>query len=53
LLYNYNNSILNKQYDFDLRGENIGPGFIDIQINGCNKFNFSESPTQNKLEDIY
>lgn len=36
----------------DLNGNNIAPGFIDIQINGGEKFYFTQSPTEATLHDI-
>jgi N-acetylglucosamine-6-phosphate deacetylase len=36
----------------DLEGKNIAPGFIDIQVNGGEKFYFSASPTEDTLHDI-
>ncbi len=36
----------------DLKGLHISAGFIDIQINGGEKFYFSETPTGEALEDI-
>jgi N-acetylglucosamine-6-phosphate deacetylase len=36
----------------DLKGNNIAPGFIDIQINGGEKFYFSQDTTELTLHDI-
>lgn len=36
----------------NLKGNNIAPGFIDIQINGGENFYFSQSPTEAALHDI-
>ena len=37
----------------DLKGLNISAGFIDIHINGGEKFYFSQSPTEESIHDIY
>lgn len=37
----------------DLKGKHIAAGFIDIQINGGEKFNFSQTPTEETIQDIY
>lgn len=37
----------------DLRGQHIAAGFIDIQINGGEKFYFSQTPTEEAINDIY
>ncbi|MEO7043971.1 MAG: N-acetylglucosamine-6-phosphate deacetylase [Ferruginibacter sp.] len=36
----------------DLDGKNISTGFLDIQINGGQKFYFSQQPTEETLHDI-
>ena len=36
-----------------MKGKNIAPGFIDIQINGGKKHYFSQSLNQDALQDIY
>jgi N-acetylglucosamine-6-phosphate deacetylase len=36
----------------DVKGNNIAPGFIDIQINGGEKYYFTQSPTEATLHDI-
>ncbi len=37
----------------DLKGEHIAPGFIDIQINGGEQAYFSQTPTEETIQDIY
>ena len=37
----------------DLKGKHLSAGFIDIQINGGEKHYFSQSPTQETIQDIY
>lgn len=37
----------------DLKGEHIAAGFIDIQINGGEKRYFSQTPTEETIQDIY
>ena len=37
----------------DLQGKHIAAGFIDIQINGGEKFYFSQTPTEETIQDIY
>ena len=37
----------------DLKGLNIAAGFIDIHINGGEKFYFSQFPTEESIHDIY
>ena len=37
----------------DLKGEHISAGFIDIQINGGEQLYFSQTPTEETIEDIY
>ncbi|SEA92208.1 N-acetylglucosamine 6-phosphate deacetylase [Flavobacterium gillisiae] len=37
----------------DLKGKHIAAGFIDIQINGGEQFNFSQFPTQETIQDIH
>lgn len=37
----------------DLKGKHIAAGFIDIQINGGEKFYFSQTPTEEAIQDIY
>ena len=37
----------------DLKGKNIAPGFIDIQINGGYEYYFSRTPDEKTLTDIY
>ncbi|WP_394774827.1 N-acetylglucosamine-6-phosphate deacetylase [Flavobacterium sp.] len=37
----------------DLKGKHISAGFIDIQINGGEKLYFSQTPTEETIQDIY
>jgi N-acetylglucosamine-6-phosphate deacetylase len=37
----------------DLKGDHISAGFIDIQINGGEQFYFSQTPTEETIQDIY
>jgi N-acetylglucosamine-6-phosphate deacetylase len=37
----------------DLNGKHLAAGFIDIQINGGEKFYFSQNPTEESIHDIY
>lgn len=37
----------------DLKGNHIAAGFIDIQINGGEKLYFSQTPTEETIQDIY
>ncbi|MEN2415353.1 N-acetylglucosamine-6-phosphate deacetylase [Flavobacterium mesophilum] len=37
----------------DLHGKNIAAGFIDIQINGGERLYFSQTPTEETIQDIY
>jgi N-acetylglucosamine-6-phosphate deacetylase len=37
----------------DLQGKHIAAGFIDIQINGGEKLYFSQTPTEETIQDIY
>ncbi|WP_396171166.1 N-acetylglucosamine-6-phosphate deacetylase [Flavobacterium sp.] len=37
----------------DLKGKQLSAGFIDIQINGGEELYFSQSPTQETIQDIY
>lgn len=37
----------------DLKGKHLSAGFIDIQINGGEQQYFSQSPTQETIQDIY
>lgn len=37
----------------DLKGKHIAAGFIDIQINGGEKLYFSQTPTEEAIQDIY
>lgn len=37
----------------DLKGNHISAGFIDIQINGGEQFYFSQTPTEETIQDIY
>lgn len=37
----------------DLKGKHIGAGFIDIQINGGEKYYFSQTPNEATIQDIY
>jgi N-acetylglucosamine-6-phosphate deacetylase len=37
----------------DLQGHNIAAGFIDIHINGGEKFYFTQYPTEEGINDIY
>jgi N-acetylglucosamine-6-phosphate deacetylase len=37
----------------DLQGNHISAGFIDIQINGGEKLYFSQTPTEETIQDIY
>lgn len=37
----------------DLAGQNIAPGFIDIQINGGRNKYFSQTPDTGTIEDVY
>jgi N-acetylglucosamine-6-phosphate deacetylase len=36
----------------DLKGKNIAPGLIDIQVNGGEKYYFSQFPNQETLQDM-
>ena len=36
----------------DLKGRNIAPGLIDIQVNGGEKYYFSQFPNQQTLQDM-
>jgi N-acetylglucosamine-6-phosphate deacetylase len=36
----------------DLKGRNVAAGFIDIQVNGGEKFYFTQYPDENTLQDI-
>ena len=36
----------------DLKGKNIAPGLIDIQVNGGEKYYFSQFPNQQTLQDM-
>ena len=55
-----NGSILSVQKEIpndietiDLQGKHIAAGFIDIQINGGEKLYFSQTPTEEAIQDIY
>ncbi|WP_026730508.1 N-acetylglucosamine-6-phosphate deacetylase [Flavobacterium denitrificans] len=37
----------------DLEGKHIAAGFIDIQINGGERLYFSQTPTEEAIQDIY
>lgn len=37
----------------DLKDQNIAAGFIDIQLNGGEKFHFTQSPTEETIRDMY
>ena len=37
----------------NLKGKHIAAGFIDIQINGGEKLYFSQTPTEETIQDIY
>ncbi|NDP27609.1 MAG: N-acetylglucosamine-6-phosphate deacetylase [Flavobacterium sp.] len=37
----------------DLKGKHLSAGFFDIQINGGERFYFSQNPTEETLQDIY
>ena len=37
----------------DLKGQHIAAGFIDIQINGGEKHYFSQTPSEDTIQDIY
>lgn len=37
----------------DLKGKHISAGFIDIQINGGEQLYFSQTPTEEAIQDIY
>lgn len=37
----------------DLQGKHIAAGFIDIQINGGERLYFSQTPTEETIQDIY
>ena len=37
----------------DLQGLNISAGFIDMHINGGEQFHFTQSPTEEAINDIY
>jgi N-acetylglucosamine-6-phosphate deacetylase len=37
----------------DLKGSHISAGFIDIQINGGERLYFSQTPTEETIQDIY
>lgn len=37
----------------DLKGNHIAAGFIDIQINGGERLYFSQTPTEETIQDIY
>jgi N-acetylglucosamine-6-phosphate deacetylase len=37
----------------DLKGAHIAAGFIDIQINGGERLYFSQTPTEETIQDIY
>ena len=36
----------------DLNGMHIAPGFIDIQLNGGERFNFTANPTEETIDDM-
>lgn len=55
-----NGSILSVQKEIpkdietiDLKGNHIAAGFIDIQINGGERLYFSQTPTEETIQDIY
>ncbi|WP_125720011.1 N-acetylglucosamine-6-phosphate deacetylase [Flavobacterium ustbae] len=37
----------------DLKGNHLAAGFIDIQINGGEKYYFSQTPNEETIQDIY
>jgi N-acetylglucosamine-6-phosphate deacetylase len=37
----------------DLKGKHLSAGFFDIQINGGERYYFSQNPTEETLQDIY
>lgn len=45
--------IPNEMETIDLQGKHISAGFIDIQINGGEKLYFSQTPTEETIQDIY
>ncbi|KIA97465.1 N-acetylglucosamine-6-phosphate deacetylase [Flavobacterium sp. KMS] len=47
------NDIPNDIETIDLQGNHIAAGFIDIQINGGEKHYFSQTPTEETIQDIY
>lgn len=55
-----NGSILSVQKEIptdietiDLKGNHLAAGFIDIQINGGERLYFSQTPTEETIQDIY
>lgn len=47
------NEIPNDIEQIDLIGNHIAAGFIDIQINGGEKYYFSQTPNEETIQDIY
>lgn len=45
--------IPNDLQTIDLKGNHLAAGFIDIQINGGEKFYFSQTPNEETIQDIY
>jgi N-acetylglucosamine-6-phosphate deacetylase len=53
LILSIQKEIPNDIETIDLHGNHIAAGFIDIQINGGEKHYFSQTPTEETIEDIY
>lgn len=45
--------IPNDMETIDLQGKHIAAGFMDIQINGGERLYFSQTPTEETIQDIY